>query len=77
MKKMPASVFKARCLAVMEKVCATGESVSVTKHGKPFVRVVPEKRDPERLFDALKGVIEIRGDIVSPANDLDDWEVMR
>jgi prevent-host-death family protein len=77
MRKMPVSEFKAKCLSVVEKVCATGESVIVTKHGKPVVRVIPEKRDPESLFDSMKGIIEIRGDIVSPAVDPDDWKLLR
>ena len=28
-------------------------------------------------FGSMKGTIEILGDIVAPANDEDDWEVLR
>ncbi len=77
MKKMPVSEFKAKCLSVMDKVCATGESVVVTKHGKPICRVIPEQRDPDKLFGSMKGVIEIVGDIVAPANDPEDWKILR
>ena len=38
---MRASVFKARCLKVMNEVPATGEPVVVTKRGKPVVKVIP------------------------------------
>jgi prevent-host-death family protein len=41
MKWMRASVFKARCLKVMNEVRATGEPVAVTKRGKPVVNVIP------------------------------------
>jgi PHD/YefM family antitoxin component YafN of YafNO toxin-antitoxin module len=33
MKKMPAGEFKARCLAIMDDVNATGEPVLITKRG--------------------------------------------
>ena len=41
MKQMRASVFKARCLAVMDNVQSTGEPVIVTKRGAPVVKVIP------------------------------------
>jgi len=36
-----ASEFKARCLALLDDVAATHESIVITKHGKPVARVVP------------------------------------
>ena len=36
-----ASDFKAHCLAVMDEVEATGEEVTITKHGRPVARLVP------------------------------------
>ncbi len=77
MKKMPASEFKARCLALMDDVCATGESVVITKHGKPVAKLVPMKRDPEKLFGSMRGLVEIRGDIVRPAVDPEDWKILQ
>ncbi len=41
MKRMPAGAFKARCLAVMNEIQATGESLVITKRGTPVVKVVP------------------------------------
>ena len=38
---VPASVFKARCLALLDEVAATHRSLLVTKHGVPVARVVP------------------------------------
>lgn len=37
---IPAGVFKARCLAILDDVAATGGEVVVTKRGKPVARVV-------------------------------------
>lgn len=36
-----ASTFKARCLALLDQVETTKNSLVVTKHGKPVARVVP------------------------------------
>lgn len=38
---IPASAFKARCLALLDEVAATRRSVVVTKHGRPVARLVP------------------------------------
>ena len=35
MKTMAAGSFKTNCLRVMDEVQANGESVVITKHGKP------------------------------------------
>ena len=49
MKYIPAGTFKARCLALMKKIQATGEPVIVTKRGTPVVKVVPAQ--PFRVYD--------------------------
>lgn len=77
MKKMQASVFKSRCLKVMEHVQKTGEPVIVTKRGKPMVKVVPAKADKDDLFGYMKDDFEIVGDIVSPAATLEEWEILK
>ncbi|CAB4365700.1 MAG: type II toxin-antitoxin system prevent-host-death family antitoxin [Actinobacteria bacterium] len=38
---VPASVFKARCLALLDEVATTHRSLVITKHGVPVARVVP------------------------------------
>ncbi len=37
---VPASRFKAHCLAMLDEVAATGEQIVVTKRGRPVARVV-------------------------------------
>jgi prevent-host-death family protein len=78
-KKFAISKFKATCLAVLEKVRKTGKSVLVTRFGQPVAEVVPRpvKQRPIRDLGALRGTARITGDIVSPASDEDDWEVLR
>jgi antitoxin (DNA-binding transcriptional repressor) of toxin-antitoxin stability system len=41
MKYVDRFVFKARCSAILTELQATGESVVVTKDGKPYVRLEP------------------------------------
>lgn len=72
MKQMSAAEFKAKCLAVMDRVRATGEPVVVTKRGKPVVRVAPAPVAGRSPLGSLAGTFEITGDIVGPASDLSD-----
>lgn len=66
MKHIPAGIFKARCLAVMKKVQATGEPVIVTKRGTPIVKVVPTQLEKNDIFGFMTGKVKIVGDIESP-----------
>jgi prevent-host-death family protein len=58
--------FKARCLAVMKKVQATGEPVIVTKRGTPVVKIVPAQSEKNDIFGFMAGRVKIVGDIESP-----------
>lgn len=74
---MPAGVFKARCLAVMDQVQAKCETVIITKHGKPVARLIPADTDSDEIFGFLKGKIEISGDVVKPAFSARDWKRLK
>ncbi|HEV7733907.1 MAG TPA: type II toxin-antitoxin system prevent-host-death family antitoxin [Candidatus Binatia bacterium] len=67
------SDFKARCLALLEQVRTHGDELVVTKHGQPIARVVPVRDHTEPLHGSMRGLIEIRGDIVT-VDWSDDWE---
>jgi prevent-host-death family protein len=71
-KTMKASECKAKFLAVLDEVAATGEPVTVTKNGKPVGQIVPLREKPKTLYGALKGSVTIIGDIVSPMEP--DWD---
>jgi prevent-host-death family protein len=71
-KIMKASECKAKLLAVLDEVAATGESVTVTKNGKPVAQIVPAVEKPKVIFGALKGSVKIIGDIVSAQEP--DWD---
>jgi prevent-host-death family protein len=40
-KIMTATEFRAKCLGLFDWVAMTGETIVITKRGKPVVRVVP------------------------------------
>jgi prevent-host-death family protein len=73
MKEMPAGVFKAECLAIMDEVQAKREPVLITKHGKPVAKLVPVDGKRPSLFGSMKHEMTIVGDIVSPAIPAEDW----
>lgn len=66
MKRIPAGTFKARCLAVMKRVQATGDSAIVTKRGTPVVKLVPVQSEKDDIFGFMAGKVKIVGDIESP-----------
>lgn len=51
-RTISASLFKAQCLALLDDVASYGETIVVTKRGKPVARVVPIEPPP-----SLKGTV--------------------
>jgi prevent-host-death family protein len=52
MRTIPAGRFKAQCLRLLDEVAATGETIIVTKRGKPVAKVEPVEEPP-----SLKGSV--------------------
>ena len=67
---VPAGEFKARCLALLDRVAETGEELIVTKRGKPVARLLPAE-----MPQGLKGSVVWEGDLISPVGDR--WDVER
>jgi prevent-host-death family protein len=65
MKRIAAGAFKARCLAVIKEVQATGEPVVITKRGAPVVQVAPVGSGNGDVFGFMAGEFDIVGDIES------------
>jgi prevent-host-death family protein len=73
---MSATQFKARCLALLDEVAATGEVITVLKHGKPVAQLVPAvPRATGHPQDDLAGTVEFLGDVMGPVLAPEDWEV--
>ena len=48
-----ASEFKAKCLALLDEVAETQETLVVTKRGKPVARVLPAE-EPQSLLGTFE-----------------------
>jgi prevent-host-death family protein len=70
-----AAEFKARCLELMDRVATTGNAIIITKRGKPVARLAPVASRRRSLVGALKGHVQIMGDIIAPVDA--SWEVVR
>jgi prevent-host-death family protein len=79
MDEIAISKFKATCLAVLKRVRKTRKPVLVTRFGEPVAEIVPPS-NPKRTkhwLGMMRGTAQIRGDIVGPVADSEDWEALR
>lgn len=76
MRQVTAADFKATCLRLMDEVDERRESILITKHGRPMARLVPvDKPDlASRPLGQGRGTGIIRGDLLAPASDPDEWD---
>ena len=68
-RRYSATVFKARCLALLDDVADSRCAIVVTKHGVPVARVVPI----DGAEGALHGSIVRQADLISPIDE--PWDV--
>ncbi len=76
MQTIKASEFKARCLALMDDVAATGEVLVVTKNGKPIAELRPYSGGKAESPFGLHPDLRVLGDIVAPSA-VADWKALR
>ena len=77
MEEIQISKFKATCLAVLDRVGTTRKPVLVTRFGKPVAQVLPPPQRPAgEWLGAMQDEGEILDDLVAPAVDLSEWEVL-
>ena len=75
MTTIQASVFKARCLALMDDIARSGESLVITKNGKPVVELKPYQPPRAQTLLGLTATHgEILGDIIAPVAL--DWDAL-
>ena len=78
MKEIAISEFKAKCLTVLARVDKTKTPIRVTRRGKPIADVFPTTRAATAdWMGSMKNESKILGDIISPAGEESDWEVLR
>lgn len=78
MRTIRASEFKAKCLAILDEVERTGETVTILKRGRAVARLLPpapaKGRYPQH---ALFGTVRVVGDIVEPMLPAESWDAER
>ncbi|OFW03301.1 MAG: hypothetical protein A3H96_19580 [Acidobacteria bacterium RIFCSPLOWO2_02_FULL_67_36] len=75
--KVAASEFKAKCLALIDRVRERGEPVTITKRGRVVARLVPADDEDDRPWQRLRGLARWNGDPLAPAIDESDIEALR
>jgi prevent-host-death family protein len=70
------SRFKARALEYFRQVERTGRPLVVTDHGRPVLKIVPYRQDPDAAFAELKESVVRYSAPLQPVGD-DDWEASR
>lgn len=78
-EKISISKFKATCLALLDRVKRTGQPILVTRKGEPVAQVIPPP-PPERpgaWLGSFASSGKIVGDIIAPALEEDQWDVLR
>jgi len=70
MKSVAASEFKAKCLALLDEVAENGETLVVTKRGKPVARVMPAE-EPRSLIGTVEYLVSDE-ELIKPLYE--DWE---
>lgn len=75
MSTIPAGVFKAKCLEIMDEVERTKEEVIVTKYGRPVAKLVPIDGAKTKPFvGSMAGtVVSFSDDVFESEEDL--WKV--
>ncbi len=77
MEEIQISKFKATCLAVLDRVGRSRKPVLVTRFGKPVAQIVPPPPSPSgEWLGALQDDGAILDDLVAPAADLSEWDVL-
>ncbi len=78
MQRINASDFKAKCLAILDRVHETGERVVILKRGRPVAELSRPTGGGNRYPQAeLEGTVAIVGDVMEPVFPEDHWDSLR
>ena len=78
-KAVGAAEFKAKCLNLIEQMGADGESITITKRGKPVAVLSPvqDAVGKTSIIGAMKGSVLAYDDPFSPVVPGEDWDAGR
>jgi len=79
MEEVAISEFKAKCLALLERVRQTKRPLRITRFGKPVAEVIPPSSAAEHTqwIGSMKDSMQVLGDIVAPVVDEADIQALR
>jgi prevent-host-death family protein len=77
MREIPLNNFRARCLAILDRVQKTKEAVLITKGGRPVAKLVAAEEAPREFIGRLLDIVKITGDIESAIEPADSWDALR
>lgn len=75
--KMAAAEFKAKCLALLDRVHDRGEAVTITKRGRVVARLVPAGDEDNRPWLRVRGTARWRGDPFAPVIDESEIDALK
>lgn len=78
-ERIPISEFKAKSLALLERVRRTGRPIIVTKRGEPVAEVVPPSAATlgQEWLGSMRDTAQLDDDLVAPAGKARDWDAFR
>jgi len=82
-RRVSAGEFKAKCLRIIREMQDTGESVTVTKRGRPVaVASLPAPTEPiqpmqQAFIGCMRGTVVRFDDPLEPAASPSDWSALR
>jgi prevent-host-death family protein len=75
--KVAASEFKAKCLALIDRVRERGEPITITKRGRVVARLVPAADEDDRPWQRVRGAARWIGDPLAPVLDESEIKALR
>lgn len=74
---IPATEFKAKCLALIDRVRERGEPITITKRGRVVAKLVPAGDEDEKPWLRVRGTARWTGDPYAPVVDESDIEALK
>ena len=73
---VPAAQFRDKCLKLLDVVMATGNTLVVTKHGRPVAAVVPFVEQPQGSAIGWADDMVLDSDLTQPAIPPEHWNIV-
>jgi prevent-host-death family protein len=70
-QKIPAGLFKVKCLELLNEVQQHRKEIVITTRGRPVARLIPVDDERPVIFGRMKGTARILGEIFSTG---ESWE---